>query len=195
MKWYHIDIRDMTDAQFDSWYAMADADRRKKTDAFRVPEDRLRSVAGDHLARMGIAEYCGVDPADIRFVRTEKGKPYAVGLDVHFNLSHSGDFVVCAVSDRPVGIDVERIRPVRARLAEKSCTPGELRWLQAAPGWDETLTGEALARFFRIWASKEAYFKWAGTGITDLKSVDTVSHILSGGTWELDGHMVSIYEA
>lgn len=195
MKWYHIDIRDMTRAQFDSWYAMADEDRRIRTDDFRQEADRMRSVAGDHLARMGIAAHCGLDPAQIRFARTEKGKPYVLGVEVHFNLSHSGDFVVCAVSDRPVGIDVEQIRIVRQKLAEKVCCPEELEYLRDAPGWQDPVTGWALRRFFRIWASKEAYFKWAGTGITDLKSFNTVPHILSGGTWELDGHMVSIYEA
>ena len=195
MKWYHIDIRDMTRDQFDSWYAMADEDRRRKTDDFRQEKDRLCSIAGDHLARMGIAAHCGVDPVQIRFARTEKGKPYALGLDVHFNLSHSGHFVVCAVSDRPIGIDVEQIRIVRRKLAEKVCCPEELEYLLDEAGWGDPVTGRALRRFFRIWASKEAYFKWAGTGITDLKSVNTVPHILSGGTWELDGHMVSIYEA
>ena len=194
MKWYHIDIRDITAAQFESWYAMADTDRRRKCDACRVREDRLRSIAGDHLARMGIAEHCAVAPEEIRFALTQNWKPYAVGLDVHFNLSHSGNYVVCAVSDRPVGIDVEQMRIVREKLARKVCCELELEYLQDAPGWKDPVTGRALRRFFRIWTSKEAYFKWLGTGITDLKSFNTVPHILSGGTWELDGHMVSIYE-
>lgn len=194
MKWYHIDIRDITDAQFESWYAMADEDRRRKTDAFRQEEDRLCSIAGDHLARMGIAEFCGTAPEEIVFARTADGKPYARGLDVHFNISHSGHLVVCAVSGRSVGIDAERIRPVKARLAEKVCTADELCWLREAPGWGEILDGEAMERFFRIWTAKEAYFKWTGTGITDLKAVDTLAHIRAGGTFRMGEHMVSIYE-
>ena len=194
MKWYHIDIRDITPAQFDRWYAMADRDRQAKCGAFRFREDRLRALAGDHLARKGIAAHCGISPGEIRFARTRDGKPYAKDLDVHFNISHSGHLVVCAVSERPVGIDAEQMRVVRRRLAEKVCTPAELAWLREAPGWGENLTGEAMVRFFRIWTSKEAWFKWTGTGITDLKSVDTLGHIRSGGTWELDGCMVSIYE-
>lgn len=193
MKWYLIDIRDMTEAQFQAWYAMAGEERQQKCDGFRVREDRLRSIAGDHLARMGIAAHCGVEPEAICFSRTAEGKPYAVGLDVHFNISHSGHLVVCAVSDRPVGIDVEQMRPVRARLAEKVSTAEELSWLREAPGWGETLTGEAMTRFFRVWTSKEAWFKWTGTGITDLKSFDTLDHIRGGGTFEMDGYLVSIY--
>lgn len=194
MQWSMIRIRDISEEQFDAWYAMADEDRRQKCDACRDRKDRLRAVAGDHLARAGIAACCGADPGKIHFSRTERGKPYAVGLDIHFNISHSGDLVICAVSDRPVGVDVEQIRPVRGKLANKVCCPDELAYLREASGCADMLTGEAMIRFFRIWTSKEAWFKWTGTGITDLKAFNTVPHILSGGTFELEGHMVSIYE-
>lgn len=194
MKWTYLDIRQITPEDFERWYAMADGQRQKKADRYRFPDDRLRSIAGDHLARMGLAEYCGIDPASVRFARTEKGKPYASGLDAHFSISHSGHLVVCALSDRPVGIDVERIRPIKEELAKRVCTAPELFWMQSAPGWGQTLTGEAMIRFFRIWTSKEAWFKMTGTGITDLQSFDTLEHIRNGGTFELEGHMVSIYE-
>ena len=189
MKWYHLDIRDMTGAQYQEYYAMADENRRKKADACRREEDRLCSIAGDRLARLAISAHCGVPMESIRFARTAAGKPYAVGLDVHFNISHSGHLAVCAVSDKPVGIDVQIMRPLRANLTGRVCTPGELQYIGA-----EELTGEALVRFYRVWCTKEAYFKCLGTGITDLKSFDTIEHIRAGGTFQVDDYMVSIYE-
>ena len=129
MKWYHLDVRDMTKAQYDEYYAMADEDRRRKADACRNEEDRLCSIAGDHLARLAISEHCGVPMESIRFARTGDGKPYAVGLDVHFNISHSGSLAACAVSDKPVGIDVQVMRLVRKALARKVCTRRELSYL------------------------------------------------------------------
>ena len=194
MKWYHMDIRDMTDEEYGKYYAMADEARREKTDACRVREDSLRSIAGDRLARLAVSEHCGVPMEEIRFGRSGDGKPYAIGLDVHFNISHSGCLAVCAVSDRPVGIDVQLMRPVRSALTRKACTPGELKYVQDASGFGETLTGEALVRFYQIWCTKEAYFKWLGTGIRDLKKFDTLDHIRSGGTFRMDEYMVSIYE-
>ena len=194
MQWRYLDIRTITDGEYAQWYAMADDARRAKCDAFRQEEDRVCAMAGDHLARTGLAEACDADPAGIRFACTADGKPYAIGLDAHFNISHSGYLAVCAVSENPVGIDAERLRPVRAKLANKVCTPAELAYIREAPGWGEQLAGEAMLRFFRIWTTKEAYFKWKGTGITDLKSFDTLDHISSGGTFELDGYVVSIYE-
>lgn len=192
MLWRYLDIRTITEEEFHSWYAMADDARRKKCDACRDPDDRLCSIAGDHLARTLLSEFRGCDPASIRFARGENGKPWAVDLNAHFNISHSGHLVVCAVSEKPVGIDAERIRPVRAKLADRVCTPAELAYVREAPGWGETLTDEAMIRFFRIWTAKEAYFKWAGTGITDLKSVDTL--VMTGNSFELDGYMVCIHE-
>lgn len=194
VKWYKNDIRDVTDRDFESYYAAADAHRRAKCDGCRAREDRVRSVVGDHLARIAVSEHCHIPMEEIRFARTAAGKPYAVGLDVHFNISHSGHLVVCAVSDRPVGIDVQQMRAVRRRLTDKVCTPAELAYIREAPGWEEMLTGEAMVRFFRVWTTKEAYFKWSGTGITDLKSFDTLPHIRSGGTFQTDDCIISIYQ-
>ena len=194
MKWYHLDVRDMTKAQYDEYYAMADDARRKKADAYRNEEDRLCSIAGDHLARLAVSDHCGVPMESIHFARTEDGKPYAIDLDVHFNISHTGSLAACAVSDKSVGIDVQVMRPVRKALTRRVCTHRELGYLKDAEGFGELLTGRALIRFYRVWCSKEAYFKWLGTGITDLKKFDTIDHIFSGGTFQVGEYMVSIYE-
>ena len=49
--------------------------------------------------------------------RSPRGKPLFPGLDDHwFSLSHSGGIALCALSDRPVGVDVELVRPRRPGL-------------------------------------------------------------------------------
>lgn len=46
---------------------------------------------------------------------SEHGKPYfPAHPDVSFSLSHSGGCVLVGVHDRPLGVDIERLRPVRA---------------------------------------------------------------------------------
>ena len=73
------------------------------------------------VVRGGVSPFCpeeilAVDFGDYRIARGEKGKPFIVGVEnVFFNISHSGDYVVCSVSDREIGIDIEK----RAKLEWK----------------------------------------------------------------------------
>lgn len=63
----------------------------------------------------------------------QRGKPYFPHLPrCQFNLSHSGTLALCALSDRPVGVDIQMVRPVwRDSLIDRSCTPGERAWLRS----------------------------------------------------------------
>ncbi len=126
------------------------------------------------LARKAIAKWCGVDAESIVFAQKEHGKPYAVDISVEFNISHSGNMVVCVVDDKPVGIDVEQIRPIDLTVAKRICTDEELRYLfgHTPTEGEFTYTTDiaVLTRFFEMWTAKEAYVKCMGTGVADLKT-------------------------
>ncbi len=170
MKWYKYDIRDLTDSEFNRWYALMGADKQQRVDGFRFTDDKKRSVVGEMLARKAISEWCSVAPESIVFGKKERGKPYAEDLAVEFNISHSGDMVVCAVDDMPVGIDIERIRPIDLKLAKRVCTTEEeLLFLFGHPPTEQdfvyTVDTERLTRFFKLWTAKEAYGKCIGKGV------------------------------
>lgn len=78
-----------------------------------------------------LADAVGSAPEDIFFYRGENGKPLT-NLSLHFNCSHSGGFVVCAVGEREVGVDLEQIRSVHPRL-ERALTAAERQWLTSLP--------------------------------------------------------------
>lgn len=86
-------------------------------------------------------------------------KPYLADYPhLHFNLSHTGPAVLCAVGDQEVGVDVQALRPVSDRLAQKVMTPGEYaQYLQA---------GDPECFFARLWALKESYMKFTGKGLS-----------------------------
>ena len=105
MKWYKYDIRDLTQEEYEQWYSLMSFEKKQRVDRFRFMDDKKRTVVGEMLARKAIAEWCHVSEEDIKFGLSEYGKPFAIGLDVEFNISHSGDLVVCAVDNKPVGID------------------------------------------------------------------------------------------
>ncbi|MCH5191740.1 MAG: 4'-phosphopantetheinyl transferase superfamily protein [Oscillospiraceae bacterium] len=125
------------------------------------------------LSRLAIAAWCNVPPESIEFNINKNGKPFAKDLDVEFNISHSHDMVVCAVSDKPVGIDIEKIRPIKLNVAKRICTKDELIYLFGHTPNEQDFEMNSdiptLTRFFEIWTAKEAYGKCVGIGLGDIK--------------------------
>lgn len=120
-------------------------------------------MASELLLRELLSEYTGEQAERFRFLRTPLGKPYAENAP-QFNLSHSGQWLLCAVGDMPLGVDIETPRTVSPSLLRRVCTPSEL-----------ALIGDDAERFLRVWTAKEAYLKYLGTGIRgDLRKVETV---------------------
>ena len=96
--------------------------------------------------------------------------------NIHFNISHSGEYVACAVSNKPVGIDIQRIEQYNPSVAEKVCNAQEL--LQISD------SGNKSAEFIKLWTQKEAVLKMHGVGIANadikncLKNVNTQSKMI-----------------
>lgn len=171
LKLYKFDIRDMNKAEYDKWFALMDEEKQKKVNRFRFDDDKKRTVAGEMLARKAISEICSVPEEKILFGKTEKGKPFAAGLDIQFNISHSGNFVVCAADKKSIGVDIEEIRPVKLSVAKRVYTQTELFYLfgytPTDNAFDKTPDSQMLVRFFELWTAKEAYLKYTGTGLVD----------------------------
>lgn len=138
----------------------------------RRPEDADRSLAGEILAQTLLRQRCGVENAQIH--RDDAGKPYLTGCDLHISIAHSHRKIACAVSETPVGIDIERIRPVKRQLLSHVCVEEEMRYVLGTHNEDLLEDIEVLRRFFEVWTAKEAYFKKQGTGITNLKAVNVL---------------------
>lgn len=177
MKWYKYNIKELTNTEYKKWYSLMNNEKQHRVDRLRFDVDKKRTVAGEMLARKAISEWCNVAVEKVIFDKSEYGKPYAVGLDVEFNISHSGDIVVCAVGNSPVGIDVEEIRPIDLKVAKRICTDDELIYLFGYIPTEQdfvyTTDIEVLTRFFKLWTKKEAYAKWVGIGIDAIKTDST----------------------
>jgi len=158
--------------------------------AARLRSERARSrFRSSHLAmRKILAGYLGRRPGALAFQLGEAGKPRLSGGeegDPHlwFNLSHSGDIALCAVSTcGEIGVDVEEVTPLRdvERLATRHFSPEELVDWQALDG------SKRLDGFYRVWTRKEALLKAAGLGLSrPLERVDTRAGILDEVTYWL----------
>ncbi len=115
MTYEFCNIGDYTEAQYDAMYRAASPERQARADRFRHEDDRKRCLCADMLARRMLAKASDIALEDITFTYGDKGKPYA-NLPLHFNVSHSGEWVLCAVSELSVGADIELIKPFRAGM-------------------------------------------------------------------------------
>lgn len=85
------------------------------------------------------------------------GKPFFLRSDMEFSLTHTKTMAFCALSDQPVGVDAETIRPVRPRVPERTMNPLELEWMETMDDRDEA--------FLQLWTAKEAWVKLTGRGL------------------------------
>ncbi len=172
MDWFKRRIDTLAPDEYDRCLALMPAGRRAQAERHLRPQNRLATVLGEWMVKTALAERCRIPVEEIRLERTGQGKPYAAGLPLHFSVSHSGDWVAVALDRRPIGIDIEMLRPLDLRIAKRVCTQTELRLLfDGPPLFAPTADPLLLRRFFEIWTAKEAFFKQIGTGITDLQAV------------------------
>jgi 4'-phosphopantetheinyl transferase len=140
------------------------ADEAAHLHQYRSREAAERYVVTRSLVRLVLSERLDIPAREIRVSRTDTGKP-VVTENIHFNVTHSGDLVLMALSEqRAVGVDVERKRDV-ARVEALMH-----RWLTERERHDcddLTLRGVTSSdAFLRVWSLKEARLKALGVGIS-----------------------------
>jgi 4'-phosphopantetheinyl transferase len=174
MKIYALNISgEDANNNFHSLVNLTSPEKKRKILGFRQMADAKRSLYAELLIRYLIEKRLGLSDERIVFELNEFGKPSLMKSegDFHFNLSHSGDWVVCMLDSYPVGIDVEEIRPIDISLADRFFSPKEVEELRAEPIKDK------LAKFFETWTLKESYIKAVGKGLSiPLNSFSILSH-------------------
>jgi len=165
---------------------LLEENRRIHMQRYLRVEDRVRCLSAGLMLRCVLGEtYAG------SVQRSHLGKPYLPGGPC-FNLSHSGNKVVLAVSEDEVGIDVEQIAPFSFAVAQRVFTANEQDWLQRQ--------GEDSA-FYRLWTGKEAIMKALDLGFQlppesfEILPESEGPNRVCGRDWflhwqEIDGHML-----
>ena len=134
-------------------------EEREKALRYRFDADKIRSAAGACLIRSAAAERFPGERLTIS--KTDLGKPYISGKSGYeFNLSHSGDLIVLAVDDRPIGIDVEKIKDKNWEIFHRYLTEAEMSMIKESD--------DPIGRFYEVWTIREAFSKEEGLGLSIL---------------------------
>lgn len=157
MEIYYFNITALRNRNvFDAQMSCMESQRVEKIKRLKVTDDKLRSLGAGLLIKF-IREKYGVKSA---LISDKFGKLYFEDNKVHFNISHSGNYVVAAVSNYEIGIDVQRIQKDKHRVAEKNFLPSECEYINAME--EDVIIQQ---RFCEIWTMKEAYLKNIGIGL------------------------------
>jgi 4'-phosphopantetheinyl transferase len=144
-----------------AWPVLSAAERAR-AERFHFDRDRHRYVRGRGFLRHVLGQQTGQAARDLTLSEGAWGKPALQDHALWFNLTHSRDSAVLAISeDGPIGIDLEFIdRAVDVTaLARTVFCPHEIEILQALP------PAARPARFFAFWTAKEARMKLTGEGM------------------------------
>lgn len=153
--WY--DIRTMDENAYEAALALLTPERRERVAALANEDARKRTVAAEWLARTELGKRLDVAPEAVPLVMDDEGKPSVEGDPLYCSLSHSGAWAVCAIGEKPLGVDVEVIRGTQEKYMQRICSEDEFRYIRYG---DEG----CFARFFECWTAKEALFKLTGQG-------------------------------
>lgn len=136
------------------------------------------SLAAGLLLDYALCEY-GLCERDMEYAEGEHGKPFFKNhLNIKFSLSHSGEYAVCAVSDKEVGVDAEQYGDTKniLEIAERYFTGREYKHIK---------NGDAKTTFFGLWTRKESLLKAIGTGIAGgLKTYEVLEDEITVGETE-----------
>ncbi len=155
-----------------------DSLRKKELESVKDPKKRAQIITAGLLLQHGAREHLGdAAPAGIYEVeRSDNGQPRFKELkDVHFSIAHSGNMALCAISDVPVGADIQEWRSLSADMAGRFFHPAETEYLK------HLSPTESEKAFFNIWCLKESYTKYAdGKLLQTLEELD-FTPALNGG--------------
>ncbi|MGQ4646377.1 4'-phosphopantetheinyl transferase superfamily protein [Lyngbya aestuarii] len=164
---------DLSAGQIEQLTKTLSADEQQRANRFRFEQHRKHFIAGRGFLRAILSRYLNLEPTQLQFSYSSRGKPSLANTDnsggLCFNLSHSNGLALYAVTrGQRLGIDLEHLRamPDAEKLAKRFFCASEYAVINSLP---PELKQEA---FFNGWTRKEAYLKATGDGLAGLEQVE-----------------------
>lgn len=180
LKLYYGHIKLVEDQQvFDKWFEKMNSERQEKILRLQNDADKQRSLLAGILLNFGLEKD--------RFAK-----------QIFYSISHSGNYVICVLANRRVGVDIEnKFRSVFSeskeeqlnKIAKKCLTMGEEIRFYSCDG------EEKVELMMKLWTRKESYSKAVGKGLAlDFSTIDTEKmDDLYWSGWLEEGYYCSLY--
>lgn len=160
-------------------------DRRIRAQHYRQEVDRKNSIVTYLMLQYALRECFGIVTFKVKF--GEYGKPYLPEHPrIHFSISHCKEGCAVAVARKPVGVDIQEIRPFSWNIAKRVCCESELAQLKKCADLEKC--------FAKMWTMKESYIKMIGQGLSyGMDRIDTTTNCASVTVSEIGNCFIAVY--
>ena len=166
--------------------------RRERIAKYHYDKDRKLSLYAALLVRMQLNKLTNIPNTELSFSYGQYQKPYfQPDRHLHFNIPHTHNKILCAITSQPVGVDIEKKSTAPVEIMKLVFHPTEIEYVQSS-----LTEADKLTRFYTIWTKKEALTKCIGTGLTDdISTVNTLAACFTPNfhTWINKEYICSVY--
>ncbi len=166
--YFFDDFENLSKQNLNHYVNSMPSDRIKKYNQYSSTKNKLNCLASYLLLWFSLKQNALITKPPI-FTYGANKKPYiAENKNVFFNISHTNDCVICAISDNEIGVDIEKIRPINLNISKRICTPSEQKLFEES--------SNKLDFILKIWTKKESYVKMkSGNIFLDCSKINTIS--------------------
>lgn len=147
---------------YDSLMEIVSPQRRVRTQQFLRRTDACRSLISEALIRYALKILANLEYSDLCMEKNQYGKPEIRDIDLHFNVAHSGEWVICGIDNHEIGVDIELIKPIELSIADRFFSPAEAVLIKHLT----TNLDDRYRMFYNVWSLKESYIKAIGKGLS-----------------------------
>lgn len=147
---------ELSEEELAEMYALCCRERQEKADKLKVDVKRRESIGAGYLLSL-LKNKFSIEEEPVLLA---DGKPVFRNGAIQFSISHSGGAVLLAFGTKTLGVDIEYVKEVKLKIAERFFTGEEYGWIA------EQEKERQKDVFCQIWTGKEAVVKAAGGGLT-----------------------------
>lgn len=154
LKVYGVKVNEIEEEILAKYWELLPASQKKRIEKYKREKPKKLSLCGAALLKYALTKE-GIREYDILY--TEYGKPVLIDNPIQFNFSHSSNRVICAVSNKAVGCDVQKVKEISNGIPSRFFTSSECEIIKNSQNKTDM--------FFRLWAIRESFIKATGLGM------------------------------
>lgn len=166
LKYSVKNIKEFNKEDLNDFYLRIPKQKRMQIDKYKNYEAKTRTLVAEILLNNLLASQ-NISYQNTKYFNNKYGKPYLKNSELFFNVSHSFDYVITTISNKEIGIDIEKVRKTSLKVINQFATSKEKKYILSS---DENIE----ERIFKIYTLKEAYFKMLGTNLNHILEIEFI---------------------